>query len=114
MFITKESLKEKGACGAGTRAFIERFPEGAEYQTILDALAAENNYEWASWLMYQFGTTDTVMEINELNIEASLFFAGKIIVKGAIKIAKWLLAGRGIEAGDGIEAGWGIKAGDGI
>ena len=114
MKITLDWLKEKNACGEARREFAKRFPEGAEYQDVLDALAAENNFEWAYWLMHAAGPVDTVLEVEELTAEASLFFAGKVIVKGAIEVAKWILAGGGIEAGGGIKAGEGIEAGGGI
>ena len=112
MKITLDWLKEKNACGEARREFAKRFPEGAEYQDVLDALAAENNFEWAYWLMHAAGPVDTVLEVEELTAEASLFFAGKVIVKGAIEVAKWILAGGGIEAGGGIKAGEGIEAGN--
>lgn len=41
MKITKELLKEKGACADGYRAFLEeypvdKYPDGVEYQELLD------------------------------------------------------------------------------
>jgi len=114
MFITKDLLQEKGACQSGTRWFLEKFPNGVDYQDLLNALAAENNIEWAQWVLQNFGKLNAVMEVEELTIEGSLFFAGTVIVKGKMKISKWLLAGEGIKAGLGIEAGEGIEAGLGI
>ena len=112
MFITKDLLQEKGACQSGTRWFLEKFPNGVDYQDLLNALAAENNIEWAQWVLQNFGKLNAVMEVEELTIEGSLFFAGTVIVKGKMKISKWLLAGEGIKAGLGIEAGEDIKAGE--
>ena len=114
MKITKEFLKEKDACNEGFRWFCDNFPEGGEYQVVLDALAKENRADWARWLIEKVGPANTTLEIETMETETSLFFAGKIIVKGALKVDKWLLAGYGIEAGCGIEAGLGIKAGSGI
>ena len=113
MLITIDWLKEKGACAESLLAFKHRFPNGAEYQEVLDALAAEDRYDWGSWLLRVGGNTNAILEVDELITEASIFFAGKIIVKGILKTTKWLLSGGGIEAGESIEAGWdfGIYAG---
>ena len=105
MFITKEMLIEKGACQEGIVWFNKHFPEGSDYQDALNIAAQENEFGFAQWGLQQFGSTNAVMEIEEINCEASIFFAGRIVVKGAIKIAKWLLSGSGIEAGEGIKAG---------
>ena len=114
MLITLQWLKEKGACDAAKERFATEYPEGGDYQEILNKLAEENNADWAQWLMQAAGPVDTVLEVDELTTEASLFFAGRIIIKGALKVAKGLFSGEGIKAGRGIEAGWGIEAGEGI
>ena len=113
MKITKELLKEKGACAAGYRDFlkeypVDKYPDGVEYQELLDC-CAEKNFSYGSWLLGAFGKTDEVRKIDgDLIVEKGIIFAGWLEVKGCIK------AGYGIEAGDGIEAGGGIKAGGGI
>ena len=113
MKITKELLKEKGACAAGYRDFlkeypVDKYPDGVEYQELLDC-CAEKNFSYGSWLLGAFGKTDEVRKIGgDLIAEKGIIFAGQLEVKGCIK------AGWGIEAGDGIEAGLGIEAGDGI
>jgi len=114
MFITKENLIEKGACSSGMQWFEQNFPEGGEYQEVLNKLAEQNEIGFAQWGLSQFGRTDTVLEVEEIDCSASIFFAGSVVVKGLIKVANFLLAGRGIKAGWGIEAGRGIKAGSGI
>ena len=131
MKITKELLKEKGACVDGYRDFlkeypVDKYPDGVEYQELLDC-CAEKNFEYGSWLLEMFGRTDEVRKIGgDLIIEKGIIFAGQLEVKGCIEAgngikAGWgieagrgIKAGRGIEAGYGIEAGWGIEAGDGI
>ena len=115
MRITLEWLKEKGACSLDRDWFEERFPKGEEYQAVLDVLAHEDNYNWASWLLERAGRTTDVLEIEgDFEVKFSLFFAGSIVIKGALTAAKWILAGGGIKAGLGIKAGEGIKAGLGI
>ena len=113
MKITKELLKEKGACAAGYRDFlkeypVDKYPDGVEYQELLDC-CAEKNFSYGSWLLGAFGETGEVRKIEEdLIVEKGIIFAGQLEVKGCIK------AGWGIEAGWGIKAGWGIEAGRGI
>ena len=110
MKITKELLREKGACAAGYRDFLKEFPEekypdGVEYQDLLDC-CAEKGFSYGSWLLSVFGRTDDVRKVDgDLITEKSIIFAGRLEVSGSIE------AGEGIKAGEGIEAGWGIKAG---
>lgn len=106
MKITKELLKEKGACAAGYRDFlkeypVDKYPDGVEYQELLDC-CAEKNFSYGSWLLGAFGKTDEVRKIDgDLIVERGIIFAGWLEVKGCIK------AGDGIKAGDefGIYAG---------
>ena len=118
MKITKELLKEKGACAAGYRDFLKeypvgKYPDGVEYQELLDC-CAEKNFSYGSWLLGAFGKTDEVRKIDgDLIVEKGIIFAGQLEVKGCIKAGWGIEAGGGINAG-GIEAGWGIKAGYGI
>ena len=113
MKITKELLKEKGACADGYRDFlkeypVDEYPDGVEYQELLDC-CAEKNFSYGSWLLGAFGKTDEVRKIDgDLIGEKGIIFAGQLEVKGCIE------AGDGIEAGYGIKAGWGIEAGCGI
>jgi hypothetical protein len=119
MKITKELLKKKGACAAGYRDFlkeypVDKYPDGVEYQELLDC-CAEKNFSYGSWLLGAFGKTDEVREIEgDLIVEKGIIFAGQLEAKGCIKAGWGIEAGCGIEAGDGIEAGEGIEAGGGI
>ena len=125
MKITKELLKEKGACAAGYRDFlkeypVDKYPDGVEYQELLDC-CAEKNFGYGLLLLGAFGKTDEVCEIDgDLITEKGIIFAGQLEVKGCIEAGRGIKAGCGIKAGEGIKAGWdieagyGIKAGDGI
>ena len=119
MKITKELLKEKGACAAGYRDFlkeypVDKYPDGVEYQELLDC-CAEKNFSYGSWLLGVFGRTYEVRKIDgDLIGERGIIFAGRLEVKGRIKAGLGIEAGLGIKAGLGIEAGLGIKAGLGI
>ena len=77
MQITKEWLKEKSPCTAGYGWFLERFPEGGEYQAVLDELAKENLADWANWLIHTAGPADTVLDIESLSTKGSVFFCWK-------------------------------------
>ena len=119
MKITKELLKEKGACAAGYRDFlkeypVDKYPDGVEYQELLDC-CAEKNFSYGLWLLDVFGRTDDVRKIDgDLIVEKCIIFAGRLEVKGCIEAGWGIEAGYGIKAGCGIEAGWGIEAGYGI
>ena len=114
-FITLDYLKQLGACREGQREFQRVFPDGGEYQAILDRCADEGRVDFGSWLLNHVGATNDV-RIYEEKIDApnrGIIFAGDIKLKAGANV-KFLLSGRGIEAGESIEAGRGIKAGCGI
>ena len=126
-WITSDYLKELGACDKGLLAFKEAYPQGGEYQEILDRCCAEGHTDWALWLLSEVGATDDVRTYDEFVSDEKLeiVFAGRIEFKiGAtirrliagtgIEAGKYIKAGAGIKAGTGIKAGWGIKAGAGI
>lgn len=105
-FITLDYLKQLGACREGQREFQRVFPDGGEYQAILDRCADEGRVDFGSWLFNHIGATNDV-RIYEEKIDApnrGIIFAGDIKLKSGANV-KFLLSGRGIEAG------WGIKAG---
>ena len=103
--ITRDMIKAKGACASGYREFCKAFPEeaypdGVEYQKILDRCAENGRDSYASWLVYTFGKTTDVRKIEGDYIsEKSIFVCGRLEVTGKISCI-----GR-IEAGDSIEAG---------
>ncbi len=115
MKITRELLTDWNACTKGYNWFTSHFPTGeGEYQEVLDALAIENQPQYANWLMNSAGFDESILEIDEITDRKHLFFAGSVVVKKGISVSGWLCAGGGITAGEGIEAGGGIKAGGGI
>ena len=114
-FITLDYLKQLGACREGQREFQRVFPDGGEYQAILDRCADEGRLDFGSWLLNHIGATNDV-RIYEEKIDApnrGIIFAGDIKLKSGANV-KFLFSGHSIEAGDGIKAGWGIEAGWGI
>src|SRR5208337_375626 len=127
MKITLELLRSKGACSAGMSWIEENLPEGAEYQDFLDALAAADKPDWASWLLANFGKTTAVKTVTSVTAGTKHIFAaghlvfkcsvsvlGRIQAGGSIEAGEGIKVGGGIEAGEGIKAGWSIEAGEGI
>ena len=128
--ITVEMLKVKEACASGMRDFLkefprEQYPDGADYQEVLNRCAEHKRPNYAEWLLNEFGATNTTLSVDEINTDGYVFFAGRIEARGkirckaimageAIKAGREIKAGWGIKAGREIKAGWGIKAGEGI
>lgn len=118
--ITRDMIKAKGACVSGYKEFCkafpkEAYPDGVEYQKILDRCAENGRDSYASRLVYTFGKTTDVRKIEGDYIsEKSIFVCGRLEVTGKISCIGSIEAGDGIKAGCGIEAGGGIKAGCGI
>lgn len=113
MKITREMLKAKSACAAGYREFCEAFPEdkypdGVDYQDVLDKCAENGRDNHASWLLDVFGRTNDVKHIDgDLISDSSIYVCGRLEVTGKI------ICKNGIKAGCGIKAGkdYGIYAG---
>ena len=101
MKLTKDFLVAKGACPAGRAWFLTHFGDEADYQTVLNKLAAESRCNWAEWLLSAVGPITDVMELTaETKIEGDLFVAG------SLKCTRSLSVTLSIKAGGGIEAGW--------
>ena len=105
-FITLDYLKQLGACREGQREFQRVFPDGGQYQEVLDRCAEEGRIDFGSWLVNHIGPTEDVRvyeeEIDDSNL--NIIFAGKVEFKRGAKV-KHLFSGCGIKAGCGIEAG---------
>lgn len=99
-FITLEYLKELGACRDGQRAFSEAFPEGGEYQAVLDRCAEEDRLDFAGWLLTHVGPTSDIRTYeSELNApDKNIVFAGTLLFRENVKM-KSIAAGGSIEAG---------------
>ena len=116
--IIVEMLKVKGACASGMRDFLrefppEQYPNGADYQEVLNRCAEHERPNYAEWLIAKFGDTDTTLSVDEIDTDGYVFFAGRIEARGEIR-CKMIMAGRGIKAGESIKAVEGIEAGEEI
>lgn len=111
MELTQKFVKSKRPCADGYRWFIRHRERGSDYQQLLDALVRDGRVEDACWLLSQFGPTDAVLTLDEVQAEA-LVFAGSLVVRGGIEVGTTVRAGRCITAGAGIRAGRAIVAGE--
>ena len=112
--ITLDALRSKSPCASGYRWVAEHYPNGCDYQELLNALCENYHPDWAEWLLGKFGRTNAVYEADEIKSEKGFVFAGSVKIKNFIDVKLRLVAGCGIEAGEGIEAGDGIEAGPGL
>ena len=115
--ITVEMLNVKGACASGMRDFLkefprEQYPDGADYQEVLNRCAEHERANYAEWLLNEFGATNATLSVDKINTDGDVFFAGRIEARGEIR-CKAIMAGREIKAGRGIKAGedFGVYAG---
>lgn len=110
--ITPAYLKKLGACRDGQREFQKAFPNGGEYQEVLDCCTKEGRIDFGLWLLAHVGTTEDVRVYEDaVNSPGEyIMFAGSVEFKAGANV-RFLAAGLGIEVGGGIEAGLGIEAG---
>ena len=105
--ITLAYLKELGACRDGQREFQKAFPDGGEYQEVLDRCAEEDRVDLGRWLLEHVGPTEDVRVYEEAidDADKNIIFAGGLDFRAEVKIRS-LLSGCGIKAGRGIQAGY--------
>ncbi len=98
--ITLAYLKELGACREGQREFQKAFPDGGDYQEVLDRCAEEGRLDFAGWLFSHMGPTEDVRTYSEdiAEPDKNIFFAGRIEFVGSV-FARDIKAGCGIKAG---------------
>lgn len=104
MDITKNFLKMKQPCGSGLRWFLRHYEKGSDYQTLLDALVDADRVDDAAWLLTQFGPTNEVRIVDDIDAQA-VVFAGRLEVRGNINVDTQLHTGRTVQAHGTIVAG---------
>ena len=119
--ITLDLLQGFDYYGEVQEVFKEAFPNGGEYQEILDRFAEEEKIYFCKWFLNAFGSTNDVRVYEEdINTpEKNIVFAGyiefrKTVTAKNIIAGRSINAGRDINAGEYINAGWSIKAGRNI
>ena len=113
MQLTKNFVKAKNPARAATNGSCGITTDRGDYQAVLDALVADGRVGDACWLLDQFGPTDAVLRLDEIDASA-VVFAGTIEVRRGINVDSVVRAGRGIIAGGGIRAGESVIAGENI
>lgn len=104
MELTQTFLRGKNPCAAGYRWFVRNGLSGKDYQNAMDTQVRAGRIEDARWLLENFGSTSTVLELDHL--EADHFvYAGTLIVHGDVRVPGQLLVGRSLQVGAGIRAG---------
>ena len=112
MELTQNFLRGKNPCAMGYRWFVRNNLAGGDYQAAMDTQVAAGRVEDARWLLENFGSTNSVLELEHL--EADHFvYAGTLIVHGDVRVPGQLLVGRSLQAGGGIRAGK-LEAGEEI
>lgn len=111
MDLSRDFIKAKRPCTDGFRWFLRTHREGGDYQPLLDALVSEGRINDACWLLDQFGPTDAVLHLDNLEATA-IVFAGSIEVRGNIEVDTLVRAGRNIVAGGGVRSGGSIVTGE--
>lgn len=104
MELTQTFLRGKNPCAMGYRWFVRNNLSGADYQTAMDTQVAAGRVDDARWLLENFGSTNTVLELEHLEAD-NFVFAGTLIVRGDVRVPGQLLVGRSLQVGAGIRAG---------
>ena len=106
MDFTKKFVKAKNPCADGFRWFLRHYRDGGDYQELLDALVEDGRVNDACWLLDQFGPTDAVRVIDDLDAQA-MVFAGALHVRGSVEVDCLVRTGRSLQVDGGIRAGFG-------
>ena len=104
MELTQNFLRGKNPCAMGYRWFVRNNLSGGDYQAAMDTQVAAGRVDDARWLLENFGSTNSVLELEHLEAD-NFVYAGTLIVHGDVRVPGQLLVGRGLQAGGGIRAG---------
>jgi len=112
--LNRKFVKAKRPCADGFRWFIKNFAKGGDYQQLLDALVDDNRVSDACWLLDQFGPTDEVRVVDEVDARA-MVFAGTLKVMGSVHVDQLIRTGKQLHVQGSVRAGFegqsGIPAG---
>lgn len=104
MELTQNFLRGKNPCAMGYRWFVRNNLSGGDYQAAMDTQVAAGRVDDARWLLENFGSTHSVLELEHLEAD-NFVYAGTLIVHGDVRVPGQLLVGRGLQVGGGIRAG---------
>ena len=63
MELTQNFLRGKNPCAMGYRWFVRNNLAGGDYQAAMDTQVAAGRVEDARWLLENFGSTHSVLEL---------------------------------------------------
>ena len=67
MQITKQKLADWSACRDGVRWFLKKFPQGAHFREVHEAMRVDRRYSDADWLIERvFANLDTAAKVGEI------------------------------------------------
>lgn len=104
MELTQNFLRGKNPCAMGYRWFVRNNLSGGDYQAAMDTQVAAGRVDDARWLLENFGSTNSVLELEHLEAD-NFVYAGQLIVRGDVRVPGQLLVGRNLQVGGGIRAG---------
>ena len=104
MELTQNFLRGKNPCAMGYRWFVRNNLAGGDYQAAMDTQVAAGRVEDARWLLENFGSTNSVLELEHLEAD-NFVYAGTLIVHGDVRVPGQLLVGRSLQVGGGLRAG---------
>lgn len=111
MVLTRSFVRAKRPCTDGFRWFVRQFDEGGNYQELLDTMVAAGRAGDACWLLEQFGPTDEVREVDEIEADA-VVFAGTLRVRGGVDVEGKIHVGRTLQVGGGVRVGGDLIVGE--
>jgi hypothetical protein len=113
MDFTKNFVRSKNPCTEGFRWYLRNHRNGSDYQQVLDDLVRDGRTDDACWLLDQFGPTNAVLALEELECDA-IVYAGSLEVRRRIDVGSVLRVGGSIRCAGSVRTGMHAIAGEDI
>jgi hypothetical protein len=106
MRITYDWLWQQEACISGLSWFKENFPDGGDYQEVLDTLGKENRSDYAFWLLEHINSeTNYRIKLDKIE-EKYLYRGGDVVCNGPINISNSIVIAGDLTVKGPIHCGW--------
>lgn len=66
-FISKETLSLRNSCYDGLKYFLSTFPNGGNYQEIIDRCISDRKTDYVLFLLEEFGEVETIIKKPRMN-----------------------------------------------
>ena len=109
--ITRQFISAKQPCADGYRWYLRRQEQASNYQALLDDLVREGRVDDACWMLDQFGPTNDVLEVHQLQADA-LVFAGSVRCLGSAEVDGVLRTGRSLSVTGGLRVNGALRVGE--